>query len=121
MALADEHARARHPDSAPDDAAAAAGHSHQERVRMAADAATAGCSGTGVVLLFTSQTLDFLADYAHKYNSTAPEDMGAAVHLVVHVGGYRGRRCDHPAGHRTFWRGYGKLATATKGHLVCSK
>ena len=72
-------------------------------------------------LLFTAEELNFLGDYAREYGFEAPSSLGAAMRLVAHFGGYRGRKHDRPAGHQIIWNGYEKLTTATVGHLVCSK
>ena len=72
-------------------------------------------------LLFTRPELDFLHDYAREYGVDAPDHLGAAMQLVAHFGGHRGRRQDRAPGHQTIWRGYSKLTAATVGHLVCSK
>ena len=72
-------------------------------------------------LLFTAAELDFLRDYAREHGLPAPDSLGAAMRMVAHFGGHRGRKHDHPPGHQIIWRGYNKLTIATEGHLVCSK
>ena len=72
-------------------------------------------------LLFTAAELDFLNDYAREHGLPAPDSLGAAMRMVAHFGGHRGRKHDHPPGHQIIWRGYNKLTIATVGHLVCSK
>ena len=72
-------------------------------------------------LLFTAAELDFLHDYAREHGLAAPDSLGAAMRMVAHFGGHRGRKHDPPPGHQIIWRGYNKLTIATVGHLVCSK
>ena len=72
-------------------------------------------------LLFSGPELDFLEDYACDYGLGAPDSLGAAMRLVAHLGGDRGRKHDRPPGHQTIWKGYDMLTKATVGHLVCSK
>ena len=72
-------------------------------------------------LLLSGPELDFLGDYAQEYGLGAPDSLGAAMRLVAHFGGHRGRKHDRAPGHQTIWKGYNKLTTATVGHIVCSK
>ena len=72
-------------------------------------------------LLFTAQELGFLSDYAREHRRPGPDNLGAAVQLVAHFGGYRARNQDPAPGHQTMWRGYSKLTSATVGHMVAVK
>ena len=69
-------------------------------------------------LMFTDHELEFLADYAVKFGLGGPANLGSAVHLVAHLGGYRNRKHDPDPGHQIMWHGYSALTTATLGHQV---
>ena len=69
-------------------------------------------------LLFADDELRFLCDYARYFELRRPEDSGAAVRLVAHLGGYRGRKHDPEPGHRLMWHGYNALIDATLGHRI---
>ncbi|MDE2826716.1 MAG: IS4 family transposase [Bacteroidota bacterium] len=69
-------------------------------------------------LMFTDHELGFLADYAAQFGLGGPADLGAAVRLVAHLGGYRDRKHDPDPGHQIMWHGYSTLTSATLGHQV---
>ena len=72
-------------------------------------------------LLFADDELAFLGDYARKFGLRGPEDSGAAVRLVAHLGGYRGGEHDPEPGHGLTWHGYDTLIHATLGHRIAVK
>ena len=43
-------------------------------------------------LPFTAAELDFLHDYAREHGLPAPDSLGAAMRMVAHFGGHRGRK-----------------------------
>ena len=69
-------------------------------------------------LMFTDHEQNFLVDYAAKFGLGGPVNLGAAVRLVAHLGGYRDRKHDPDPGHQIMWHGYSALTTATLGHQV---
>ena len=69
-------------------------------------------------LLFTDDELRFLGGYARRFGLRGPEDLGAAVRLVAHLGGYRDRKHDPEPGHQIMWNGYHNLTTATLAHDI---
>lgn len=69
-------------------------------------------------LLFADDELRFLGDYARKFDLRGPEHSGAAVRLVAHLGGYRGRKHDPEPGDQIMWHGYDTLIKATLGHRI---
>ena len=70
---------------------------------------------------FTDHELHFLGDYADQFGLGGPADLGAAVRLVAHLGGYRDRKHDPDPGHQIMWHGYYSLTTATLGHQVATE
>ena len=66
-------------------------------------------------LMFTDHELHFLADYEDQFGLGGPADLGAAVRLVAHLGGYRAPKHDPGPGHQVMWHGYNSLTTATPG------
>lgn len=71
-----------------------------------------------VELLFADDELGFLGDYARYCGLGGPEHLAAAMHLVAHLGGYRGRKHDPEPGHQVLWHGYDRLIGATLGHRI---
>ena len=69
-------------------------------------------------LMFTDQELNFLRDYATRYALEAPEQLGDAVRLVAHLGGYRDRKHDPDPGHQIMWHGQTRLTSAALGHEI---
>ena len=69
-------------------------------------------------LMFTDQELNFLRDYATRYALDAPEQLGDAVRLVAHLGGYRDRKHDPDPGHQIMWHGQTRLTSAALGHEI---
>ena len=69
-------------------------------------------------LMFTDGELEFLRDYAHKYDLKAPERLGDAVRLIAHLGGYRDRKHDPDPGHQIMWHGQTRLTSAALGHEI---
>ncbi len=69
-------------------------------------------------LMFTDHELDFLRDYAHEHGLTAPDQLGDAVRLVAHLGGYRNRRHDPDPGNQIMWHGQTRLSSAALGHRI---
>ena len=69
-------------------------------------------------LMFTDHELAFLRDYAAQYRLAGPDNLGAAVELVAHLGGYRNRKHDPEPGNQIMWHGYDMLSKATLGHRI---
>ena len=69
-------------------------------------------------VLFAREELDFLRAYAGQQGRPGPADLGSAVALVAHLGGYRGRKHDPPPGNQIMWEGYNGLTIATMGYMV---
>ena len=74
--------------------------------------------GCAVELLFADDELGFLGDYARYFGLRGPEHSGAALRLVAHLGGYRGRKHDPGPGNQIMWHGYRTLIIATLGHQI---
>ena len=74
--------------------------------------------GCAVELLFADDELGFLGDYARYFGLRGPEHSGAALRLVAHLGGYRGRKHDPEPGDQIMWDGYDRLIPATLGHQI---
>ena len=69
-------------------------------------------------IMFTSDELDFLNDYAKIYRLEPPASLGPAVQLMAHLGGFRQRKQDKVPGHQIIWNGYNKLSTSLLAHHV---
>ena len=69
-------------------------------------------------LMFTDEEITFLRDYARAYGQPAPENLGAAVHLVAMFGGYQARKHDPEPGAQIMWRGQERLSAATIAYEV---
>ena len=69
-------------------------------------------------LMFTDDEITFLRDYARAYGQPAPENLGAAVHLVAMFGGYQARKHDPEPGAQIMWRGQERLSAATIAYEV---
>ena len=69
-------------------------------------------------LMFTDEEITFLQDYARAYGQPAPENLGAAVHLVAMFGGYQARKHDPEPGAQIMWRGQERLSAATIAYEV---
>ena len=65
-------------------------------------------------VLFSNREIDVLEAYAKK-RLTQPTQLGEAVQLVAHLGGYLGRVHDPPPGHQLMWHGYAQLHTLCEG------
>ena len=96
----------------------AARYCDQELDRVAADRADAAGAGGG--LLFKDAELDFLGNFAREYRQPAPDSLGRPSSWRRTSGGTEAGSATR-AGTPTILKGYGKLATATVGHNVCSK
>ncbi len=69
-------------------------------------------------IMFTSDELGFLNDYAKIYRLEPPASLGPAVQLMAHLGGFRQRKQDKVPGHQIIWNGYNKLSTSLLAHHV---
>ena len=69
-------------------------------------------------LMFTDDELDFLRDYAQEHDMPAPVQLGDAVRLVAHLGGYRDRKHDPEPGNQIMWHGQARLSSAALGHRI---
>ena len=69
-------------------------------------------------LMFADHELDFLRDYAVENNLTPPHQLGDAVRLVAHLGGYRDRKHDTDPGNQIMWHGQTRLSSAALGHRI---
>ena len=69
-------------------------------------------------LMFTDGELGFLRDYANRYRLEPPKQLGDAVRLVAHLGGYRDRTHDPEPGHQIMWHGQTRLTSAALGHEI---
>ena len=69
-------------------------------------------------LMFTDDELDFLRDYAQEQDMPAPVQLGDAVRLVAHLGGYRDRKHDPEPGNQIMWHGQARLSSAALGHRI---
>ncbi len=67
-------------------------------------------------LLFTDDELAFLRAYARRHQLPAPGQLGEAVKLVAHYGGYREGKDQSEPGDQIMWTGYSRLSSATIGH-----
>ena len=69
-------------------------------------------------VLFAGEELEFLGAYAEQHGRPQPSDLGSAVALVAHLGGYRGRKHDPAPGNQIMWEGYNGLTLATMGYRL---
>ena len=69
-------------------------------------------------LMFADHELAFVHDHALEHDLTPPSRLAAAVHLVVHLGGYRDRKHDPDPGHQIMWHGQARLSSAAPGHRI---
>ena len=72
----------------------------------------------GAEVLFAQSELEFLGAYAAQQGRPGPSDLGSAVALVAHLGGYRGRKHDPAPGNQIMWEGYNGLTLATTGYRL---
>ena len=72
----------------------------------------------GAEVLFAQEELEFLGAYAAQQGRPGPSNLGSAVALVAHLGGYRGRKHDPAPGNQIMWEGYNGLTLATMGYRL---
>jgi hypothetical protein len=64
-------------------------------------------------VLFSDIEVRTLAAYARKRGWNPPTNLGEAVRVLAHIGGYLARAADPPPGHQLLWHGYMQF------HFMC--